>query len=87
MAMYAQLLLRRLSQVSIVAQAAVANTSVQGSVPTLAYAYRLLCSPLHFVLKAVGPAMAPAINPGVAERAVGHVRVLVLAIVSLVCHC
>ncbi len=82
-AMYARLLLRRLSQVSIIAKAAIASTCVQGAVPTLAYAHRLLRSPLHFVLKAIGPAMAPAINSGVAERAVGHVRVIMF--VSILC--
>jgi len=72
--MQARLLLKRFSQVAILAKAAYLNRAVQSSVPTAAYLQHLFSSPLHFVVKAVGPAMAPTINDGVAERAVGHVR-------------
>jgi hypothetical protein len=70
----AQLLLRRLAQVASLAKAAAANSPVQGAVPPSAYLSHLLHSPLYYVLKAVGPAMAPAINYDVAERAAGQVR-------------
>ena len=81
--MYARLLLRRLSQVAIIAKAALADSAVQGAIPTAAYARHLLRSPLHFVLKAVGPAMAPTIIEGVAERAVGHVRLILFHTIPL----
>ena len=74
--MYGRLLLQRLSHVAAIAKAAMANSAVQAAVPSAAYVHHLLRSPLHFVLKAVGPAMAPTINDGVAERAVGHVRAI-----------
>ena len=74
--MQARLLFQRFSQIATIAKAAFANSAVQSAVPTAAYVQQLLRSPLYFVLKAVGPAMAPTINDGIAERAVGHVRVL-----------
>jgi hypothetical protein len=72
--MQARLLFQRFSRIATIAKAAFTNSAVQSAVPTAAYVQHLLRSPLYFVLKAVGPAMAPAINDGVAERAVGNVR-------------
>ena len=74
--MYVRLLFRRFSQIATIANAAFASTSLQSAVPAAAYVQHLLRSPLYFVLKGVGPAMAPTINDGVAERAVGQVRLL-----------
>ena len=71
--MYVKLLFRRFSQIATIANAAFASTSLQSAVPAAAYVQHLLRSPLYFVLKGVGPAMAPVINDGVAERAVGQV--------------
>jgi hypothetical protein len=72
--MQARLLYRRISQAAILAKAAFFNSAVQSTVPTTAYVQRLLSSPLYFLLKSIGPSMAPTINDGVAERAVGQVR-------------
>ena len=80
--MQARLLLKRFSQVAILAKAAYLSRAVQSSIPTAAYLQHMLSSPLHFVVKAVGPAMAPTINDGVAERAVGHVRAPAALIVT-----
>ena len=73
--MQAKLLFQRFSQIAVLAKAAFANSAVQSAVPTAAYVQHMLRAPLYFVLKDVGPAMAPTINDGIAERAVGHVRV------------
>jgi hypothetical protein len=74
--MHARLLIHRISQAAILAKAAFTQTEVKSAIPTAAYVQHLLRSPLYFVLKAVGPSMAPTINDGIAERAVGHVSPL-----------
>jgi hypothetical protein len=71
--MQTRLLFHRISQAAVLARAAFLKTAVHSTVPTAAYLQRLLFSPLFFVLKAIGPSMAPTINNGVAERAVGQV--------------